>query len=280
MSKQQTGTEQTVISSTQNRHVKLIRSLRSRKEREQSGLFFVEGIRQVAEAIQSGAGIEALVMAPELLHSDFAHSLVSKEAKAGTDVLQVTGDLFKSISAKDGPQGLAAIVRQRWEQLPDIRLCGDECFVALDAVQDPGNLGTIMRTADAVGFSGLILLGNSTDPYDPGAVRASMGSVFSLRLSKASPEDFIAWKHEHGYQVVGTSGEGSTHYRSLEYPRPLVVLSGSERQGLSPELMKTCDHLVRIPMVGSCDSLNLAVATSVVLYEVFNQIHSSGGSVR
>ncbi len=267
------GWEQTIITSTQNKHVKLIRNLRNRKEREQSGLFFVEGIRQAAEAIQMGAAIDTLVVAPELLHSEFAQELVSKEAKTGTNMLQVSADVFRSFSAKDGPQGLAAIVKQRWEQLSDVRLGDDECFVALDAVQDPGNLGTIMRTADAVGFSGVILLGNATDPYDPGAVRASMGSVFSLRLAKASASEFIAWKQERAYSVVGTSGEGSEHYRSVNYPRPLIILSGSERQGLSPELMQACNQLVRIPMVGRCDSLNLAVATSVVLYEVFNQVN-------
>lgn len=259
-----------LISSLSNATVKQIRALRHRKDREEAGTFFVEGIRLVGEALQMGASIQSLIVAPELLSSDFGRRLIAEQKAAGMPVIEVTQDVFASFSSKDGPQGLAAVVRQNWTPLEQLRL-DQELWVALDEVADPGNLGTIMRTADAVGAAGVILIGRCTDPYDPGAVRASMGSIFAMRLVRATYEEFGVWKRTFHYPVAGTSGTGSVDYQELRYPRPLIILSGSEREGLHPELLALCDHLVRIPMTGRCDSLNLAVATSVVLYETLNQ---------
>jgi TrmH family RNA methyltransferase len=149
--------------------------------------------------------------------------------------------------------------------------------VALSSIQSPGNLGTLLRTADAVGAAGVILLGDGVDPYDPAAVRASMGAIFSQRFVRASTRELAAWKRRSGALLVGTSPAAPTDYQALTYPPSLVLFMGHERQGLSPEEQALCDELVRIPMVGSSDSLNLAVATSVMLYEVFNQ-HRAGRS--
>ena len=164
-----------IIASQSNAKIKEIRSLRQRKEREQTGLAFIEGIRIVAEAITLPGAVKMLVVAPELLTSTFGQEIVQAQKQSGTPCLEVTAEVFKSISLKDGPQGIGAVVYQRWESLARVRLSDERCWVALDAVQDPGNLGTILRTADAVGAAGAILLGNATDPYDPGAVRASTG---------------------------------------------------------------------------------------------------------
>ncbi len=265
-----------IISSVKNPTVKGIRNLRTRKGREQQGQFWVEGIRLVGEAAQQEAPIELLVVAPDLLKSSFAWELVEDLAGRGVPCLPVTGAVFTSLSAKDGPQGLGAVVAQRWYPLPSARESPD-LWVALEEVQDPGNLGSIMRTADAVGCKGLILIGNCTDPHDPSAVRGSMGSLFALQLVRASQDEFTVWKSAAGMAVIGTAGGASVHYRQMRYPKPLVVLSGSERQGLSPTLMAACDQLVSIPMVGRADSLNLAVATSVVLYEVFEQHNKNTG---
>ncbi len=258
-----------LITSVSNSTVKRIRLLRQRRERMEQGVFFVEGIRVVAEAIQTGADLEYLVVAPELLSSDFAQGLIA--AKQHVRRLNVSSQVFASLSGKEGPQGLAAVIKQRWESLQDLQLQSDDLWVALDAPQDPGNLGTIMRTADAVGAVGLILIGNSADPYDPGAVRASMGSLFALRLIQTDLDSFLAWRHSTSVHLVGTAGGAALHYRQASYQRPLILLSGSERQGLPQQLQNDCDQLVRIPMVGRCDSLNLAVATSVVLYQAFAQ---------
>lgn len=261
-----------MITSTGNSRVKQIRGLRSRKERSRSGLFFIEGLRIVGEAIQLGAEIETLVVAPELLTSQFGQSLVQTAAERGIPQLEVSARVFESLSGKEGPQGIAAVVWQRSASLSSVRVGDRQICVALDSVQDPGNLGAILRTCDAVGVPWLILLDHSTDPYDPAAVRASMGAIFSVNIAQATFEEFIAWAGRQGYRVVGTSGQGAHDYREVAYRAPMVLLMGSERLGLSAEQQAICDLVVRIPMVGRSDSLNLAVATGVVLYEIFHQL--------
>ncbi len=266
-----------VVSSKGNPTIKQIRSLRHRKEREQSGSFFVEGIRIVGEAVDLCADIELGIVAPELLSSEFGQDIVQRLRRDGIPCLEVTEDVFQSISLKEGPQGIGAVVRQRWETLDQVRLSSELCWIAVDSVQDPGNLGTMLRTSDAVGGAGVILLGPATDPHDPAALRASMGAIFSQRLVRASFAELAQWKRRHEYVVVGTSDAATTDYQEVVYRPPLVVLMGSERQGLSSEQQALCDLVVRIPMVGRSDSLNLAVATGVMLYEVFNQNRTIGG---
>nr|BBH95291.1 rRNA methyltransferase [Thermogemmatispora argillosa] len=266
------------IASPANPRLKAIRALRQRQERERSGCFFIEGIRLVAEALQTRATIETLVVAPSLLRSDFARSLVAEAQAAGISILEVSEAAFASLSQKEGPQGLAAVVRQRWQRLEELQPAPGDYWVALHAAQDPGNIGTILRTADAAGARGVILLDHCADPYDPNAARASMGALFSQTLIRASFADFCRWKERTGCFVIGTSGAAATDYRSLRYPLPLVLLMGSERQGLSTEQQASCDAMVSIAMVGRSDSLNLAVATALVLYEIFYQLRASRGS--
>ncbi|HZW04925.1 MAG TPA: RNA methyltransferase [Anaerolineaceae bacterium] len=265
-----------MITSNANAQVKAIRKLRDRKDRQQSGLFFAEGLRITGEAIERGWEIETLVVAPELLVSDYGLQLVDGFHKHSGQVLEVSQEVFRSVSGKEGPQGIAAVVRQRWEALETLVPGIHDRWVALDSVADPGNLGTILRTHDAVGGQGVILLDQSTDPYDPSAIRASMGAVFSQRLVKASFEEFSAWKQRHHFPLIGTSDKADEDYHSFRYPSGLAVLMGSERHGLQPKHFALCDRVVRIPMIGRSDSLNLAVATAVVLYEVFNQQREQG----
>jgi TrmH family RNA methyltransferase len=260
-----------MITSPANPTIKQIRALRQRKERERTGLFFVEGTRLVGEAAQLAAPIEALLVAPELLSSPFAHQIAAEQAAAGARLIEVSAEVFASLSQKDGPQGLAAVVRQRWTPLGELRLGGPPGWVALNEVADPGNLGTILRTADAVGASGVILLGDTTDPFDPAALRASMGAIFAQQLVRASFDEFAAWKRASGAVLVGSSGQAADDYQSVRYAQPLVLLMGSERQGLAPAQQALCDHMVRLPMRGRSDSLNLAVATGILLYELLGQ---------
>lgn len=260
-----------LITSRNNPAIKQIRSLRQRKERAASGQFYIEGIRLVAEALQLGAAVESLVVAPELLTSAFASELVAGERQRGRPIIEVSGDVFASLSAKDGPQGLGAVVRQHWSALEEIDPAAGLCWVALDAVQDPGNLGAILRSGDAVGCAGVILLGACTDPFDPATARASMGALFAQRLVAAGWDEFADWKRRRGVTVAGLAGAAADDYQAASYPAPLCLLMGSEREGLAPEHQALCDLVVSIPMVGRSDSLNLAAATSVALYEVFNQ---------
>jgi len=262
-----------IISSPANERIRQIRGLAQRKERERTGLFFVEGTRSVREALELRAPLEYLVVAPELLDQAAADVLAAVPRQIPQ--LEVSGQVFRGIAAsfslKYGPRGIGAVVQQRWKPLAPILPTGHGCWLALHGLEDPGNLGTIMRTCDAVGMAGIILIDHGTDPYDPAAVRASLGAIFAQRLSRATFGEFAAWIDRTGLPLVGTSGAAEHDFRCVRYPPSLVVLMGSERRGLSSEQQQLCDAVVRIPMVGRRDSLNVAVATGVMLYEVERQ---------
>ena len=244
--------------------------------RERTGLFFLEGIRFLAEATHHQFPLETLIVASQLLTHPFGQKLVRLQRRQGVPCLEVTPDVFMSLSTAEEPQWVAAVARQRWERLE--RMPPDEglCWVAVDTVQSPGNLGCLVRTSEAVGGAGVILLSKTTDPYHPAAVRATMGAIFAQRFARATPAELLAWKERHGGLLVGTSPHAATDYRAVRYRPPVVLFMGWERQGLSAEQKALCDVLVRIPMVGRSDSLNLAVATGVLLYEVFNQRLAAG----
>lgn len=260
-----------LIASARNARIMQVRKLAARKERTRSGLFFAEGIRLVAEAVRSGSEVASLIVAPELLTSDFARDLLDRPVCRDVPRLEVTAAVMQRLSARQHPQGLAAVVRQRWHALAAVQPGNELCWVALDAPQDPGNVGTILRTLDAVGGAGLILLGDATDPYHPAAVRASMGAIYTQRLVRTTFAALCAWTQGRGYRLVGTAVTATRDYDAVSYAAPLVLLMGSEREGLSADQAAACDDLLRVPMVGRVDSLNLAVATGVVLYEVFRQ---------
>ncbi len=266
----------TRISSPANATIKAYRALRQRKGRAGSGLFLAEGIRLVAEAVQLRAPLEALIYAPDLLTSPFGQQVVEEAQAGGIRTLEVTAEVFESLATKENPSGLAAVVRQNWLPLPQVTFSPDKlCWVALDAPQDPGNIGTIMRTCDAVGAEGVILLGNAADPHDPSSVRASMGAIFSLKIVRATHAEFLAWFATSAARLIGTSGAASTDYEAADYTKPLILLMGSEREGLPAALQAACHDLVRLPMLGRGDSLNLAVACGVMLYTILSAQHAS-----
>lgn len=260
----------------ENPQVKAIRQLRSRQEREQTGTYYIEGNRIVAQAVQTGAIIEQGVIAPDVIMSDQVWETVNSLKEAGVPLLEMDSNSFSRISFKRNLHGIGAVVRPQVETLATISMENAFNWVALDHVGNPGNLGAILRTCDAVGCPGIIMLDDTVDPYHPAAVRASMGAVFSLRMVRASFTEFVSWKAEHHIPVVGTSDKAEASYREVAYPTPCILLMGSERIGLTDEKQAICDQVVRIPMVGTSDSLNLAVATSVVLYEIFHQYQQHG----
>lgn len=260
-----------MITSSSNAQIKEIRKLRDRKERQATGLFYIEGLRIVGEAVELNEGIESLIIAPELLISDFGQKLVQVHQEKGGLILEVSQQVFQNLSMKEGPQGIAAVLRQRWANLEELVVKPDDCWVVLDSIADPGNLGTILRTSDSTGCGGVILLDQCTDPYDPSSIRASMGALFNQKLVKASFEAFADWKGRTSIQLVGTSDKAKQNYHTYVFPTNLAVIMGSERHGLQQKHLDLCDAVVRIPMTGVSDSLNLAVATGVVLYEIVNQ---------
>jgi TrmH family RNA methyltransferase len=262
----------TLISSRNNPKIRLARALRHKKARQESGLFIVEGIRPVGEAIQAGAEIDSIFYAPDLLTSAFAGELIQAQAQSGVPCYPATPEVFAALADKENPQGLIALVRQQECALSDLNPQNFPWGVALVSPQDPGNLGTILRTIDAVGASGLLLLESSADPFSPGAVRASMGTLFWLKVAEASFADFAAWSQRHGYHVYGTSAHAALDYRQVSsYAWPRILLLGSEREGLTQEQMQICELVVRLPMRGRATSLNLGVAAGVMLYAMLEQ---------
>jgi TrmH family RNA methyltransferase len=264
-----------LITSRANERVKQVRALKDRRERDAGGVLFVEGASVVRAAFEAGAQIEQLVVAPERLHGD--EMLVLEDVtrpsreRQPPPLLEVSPEVFDSLSYREERQSLGAVVRQRWESLTDDTE-GARCWVLLHDIQHPGNLGTIVRCCDAIGGDGVIVTGRSTDPYHPVAVRGSLGAVFSQRIVRASYADFERWLGLKRPFVVGTSPSGDADYREVEYRAPVVLVGGNERTGLSDAQRALCDAVVRIPMAGRVESLNLSIATALVLYEVYRQL--------
>jgi TrmH family RNA methyltransferase len=263
----------TAITSHSNPKIKQARALRQRKQRDATGLFLVEGLFHIGEALAAHAAIDSIFYAPDLIDNDFARQLIDRAAAEGITCYEITAEILASLAAKENPQGVIAVVQQRCTKLADLTPQNFPWGVAIVAPQDPGNVGTILRTIDAVGASGLILLDSSVDPYHPTAVRASLGSIFWNPVVSASFNEWSQWARRHGYHIYGTSARGSTDYNAVRtYEQPLCVLLGSEREGLSPAQSAVCDQLIRLPMRGHASSLNLAVAAGVVLYAVLEKL--------
>lgn len=265
------------IISHQNPRIKKLRALRRRKERDAEGLCVVEGLFHVGEALAAyeagvGGAIDYICIAPDLLVGNYGHTLVDRASQHGIPIYSTTADILTAAAGKENPQGLLAVVRQRHHHLSDLSPSEFPWAVAVVAPQDPGNVGTILRTIDAVGASGLILIGDSVDPYHPTALRAAMGTTFWLPVVRTDYADFMTWVRQNGYHLVGTSASGTVEYRTAAFDLPLILLLGSEREGLSAEQVANCDLLLSLPMQGRAGSLNLAVAAGVFLYAIHDQI--------
>ncbi len=256
-----------LISSRSNPLVRLARSLRERKAREETGLFLVEGIHHVGEAVQAGWQIDAILYSPAELRSDFAKELLARYAGRQE---AVSADVMESIASKENPVGIAAVVHQRLGQLND--LSGARRALAVIAPQDPGNVGTILRTMEACGSDILFLLDGGVDPFHPTAIRAAMGASFWRPIVKASFGELVAWARSHESQLIATSAHAERSYLEWAPHDPWILVLGSEQRGLTPEQMKACDVAVSIPITGRVSSLNLAVAAGILLY------HMSAGS--
>ncbi len=257
-----------MITSSANAHIKEVRKLREKKYRQESGLFFAEGLRIVTEAVNRRAEIVELIVAPDLIKSQKILQMIEQYGREGKNVIEVSSEVFSSLSRKDGPQGVGLIAVQNWVELESVTINGGEIWIGLDSIADPGNLGTILRTGDAAGAKGVILLDNCVDPFDPTTLRASMGAIFTQKVVKSTSDTFIQWINENKYDCIGTSDDATDYYHTFNYPEKLVLLMGSERMGLQKSLKDVCSSIVAIPMAGGCDSLNLAVATALVLYEI------------
>jgi TrmH family RNA methyltransferase len=256
-----------MITSPSNQLIKLARALHQRKARRESGLFLVEGILHVGEAIAAGWEIEHILYAPDLLDSRYAAELITQQKAQGVRCEAVSPQVFGLVAAKDNPQGILAVVLQRKWALEQVSRNEVRLGVALVSPQDPGNVGTILRTVDAVSADALFLLEGGTDPFHPSAVRASMGALFWKPVIQTPFASLLLWAKRENFRLIGTSAHGSLDYRELDRePGSDILMLGSEQKGLSEAQAAACDILVRIPMRGRISSLNLAVAAGVLLY--------------
>ncbi len=263
------SSEPKVITSLSNDRVKAIRALDLRKVRRETKLFVAEGASILLTARAAGFHPETLVFRAGAIETAAQKGIVSGALRAGAEVLEVSAAVLEKLAAKDNPQAMLGVFQQRWAAPPKARsIEGGSVWLALEEVRDPGNLGTIIRTADAVGASGVLLVGNCCDPYSREAVRATMGSIFNVPIGSMTREEFLAWSAGWPGDIAGTHLDAKEDFRSARYRDPVLLMMGSEGPGLSDALAAVCTRRVKIPMRGTLDSLNLAVATALMLYQV------------
>ncbi len=265
-----------IITSHSNETIKRIRSLWEKKFRTREGLFLAEGMRIVAEAVEAGSMPRMLVYAAEAAGHPLLNRLVRQCEAAGGEAIETTRDILHKLTGKDNPQALVGVFPIRERRLEDIDRNASYAWVVCQSLKDPGNLGTILRTADAVGAGGVILLDQSCDPFSVEAVRASMGALFTQELVQSNGPAFFEWLRQGPGQLVGASLNTDHDYQAVTYEAPTFLFMGNEQSGLPPDYEAACDTLVKIPMVGKADSLNVAVSCAVLLYEVFNQRRRAG----
>ncbi|AQS40744.1 MAG: tRNA/rRNA methyltransferase [Candidatus Tokpelaia hoelldobleri] len=257
------------ITSAANPVIKDLRALSQKKYRDREGIFLAEGLKLVTDALDLDWVIRTFVFARTALDNPLVAKTAARARAAGALVIEANNKVMEAITRRDNPQNVIAVFEQRWCKAETMDFARQTLLLGLDRVRDPGNLGTIIRTADAVGASGILLIGDTTDPFSLEAVRATRGSVFAVPLYRLGEQKFLDWRRSFSGMVVGTHLQGAVDYRQIDYKKePMLLLMGNEQQGLSDNLAAACDRLARIPQAGQADSLNLAVATGVMLYEM------------
>lgn len=256
------------ITSLSNPLIKQARALRQRKYRMDTGTFLVEGLHHIGEALEAGWEVDWLLYAADLLGSGFGMELIRRSMGGPIKLQPVSAKVMESLAGKDNPQGLLAIVRQKRFSLQDLTTTLP--VVVLVSPQDPGNVGTILRTIDAVGAGGLMLVDSSLDPFHPSLIRASMGSCFWVPVVQCTFRAFPAWAHDQGREIIGTSAHAPRDYRDFTASGSWALVMGNEQKGLPEGFLQACDVQLSLPMHGRVSSLNLAVATGILLYHLCN----------
>lgn len=259
------------ITSNQNSLIKEIKGLEIRKNREEKGLFIAEGLRFVEEAIKEKAQIDKIVVSNMFLESKSGSDIIDKIYNMGLSCYGVTDKIFKEISDTQTPQGILAVIKKKDAELSDIIKCNNK-IVMLESLQDPGNMGTIIRTADAAGMTGVILSKGCVDVYNRKVLRSTMGSVFHLPIHRT--DDFVGVINkfkEKGIKVYASHLDGSMDYYDIDECHNAAVIIGNEANGISDEAAMAADCLVKIPMPGRAESLNASVAAGILMYEVLRK---------
>lgn len=264
-----------MITSSKNPLVRRIRRLRQKKYRLREKAFFIEGLRVTLSAVETQAPIQTIVYSSELLTSELGREAVKDGRASGLDCTELSAQVFRLISGREHPVGLGAIVNSYWTDLDQLDVKQAGIVIALLGVSEPGNLGTIIRTLDAMGGNALILVGQTVDPQHPTAVKASMGTLFNLPVCRLEDvEELLTWAKKQGLDTVASSAHAGQSYREAVFRFPVLLIMGNEKKGLPSEVLSKADHAISIPMRGSASSLNLAVAAGVLLYELRNSVSS------
>lgn len=259
------------ITAFSNPLVKRVRGLRDKKHRREEGLFMAEGLRILTEARDAGYLPDTLFFAGKGPAHPLLDRLIAETEADGGEAIQTTADILHKLSGKDNPQTVLGVYRAFPMDLDRIERKRADLWIVAQSLRDPGNLGTILRTGDAVGAGGLILVDDCVDPFSVEAVRATMGALFTQQIAAAPWDEFVAWLRAGEGELIGTSLKATLDYQEPRYRKPAFILVGNEAKGLPPAYEAECDTLVKMPMLGKADSLNAAVATAVMAYEVINQ---------
>jgi TrmH family RNA methyltransferase len=262
-----------VISSLANTRIKQAVKLRQRSHRDELDLMLIEGYREIKRALDNGHFPTQLFYCPSLFHGPNEDALLEISEKHGAELLECAVPVFRKLAYRDRPEGLLAVapqVRRRLTELPDMEA---PLLVVAEAVEKPGNLGTILRSADAAGVDAVIVCDRCTDINNPNVIRASIGTIFSLPVIETSTAETLAWMSAGGIQVVATTPYADVFYTGLDLTGPTAIVVGTEQYGLSETWLRQATVQARIPMFGQSDSLNVAAAATILLYEAVRQRH-------
>lgn len=265
-----------IITSLQNPKVKAVVALRDRRERDRSGLMRVEGYEEISLALASGARLRTLFFCPQLFAAPDHLDLIDEIERSGADVYETSAEAFAKMAYREGPDGWLAVFDVLETTLTNIRLSSVPFLIVAEALEKPGNLGAILRTADAVGVDAVIAAAPITDWGNPNIVRASKGAVFSVPVTTASADDTLRWLRERGITIVAATPVATELYTDVDLRGPVAIAVGAEKYGLSEAFLQAADVHVRIPMFGRVNSLNVSIATALLAYEVLRQRNAHG----
>lgn len=259
------------ITSASNPRIKALVRLRNRRERDRSGRFLIEGYRELSRALGAGIVLDELYVAPGLFLGHNEAALVAQAAATGTEIIDVGDAAFARASYRDRPEGLIAVARQFPASISDVDLSGSPLLLVVEAIEKPGNLGTMLRTADAAGATAVVVADPNTDPFNPNVVRASLGTLFTVPIAVTDTATAIDRLAANGVQVLAATPLGARPHTSVDLTGPIALVVGSEQYGLSDAWLEAADVRIVIHMPGSVDSLNAAMAAGILLFEAVRQ---------
>jgi TrmH family RNA methyltransferase len=268
------------ITSSSNPQIKDLVRLRDRRHRDRSGTFVVEGYREVTRALDAGVEIERLYISRDLFLGPNEDEVIARVAELGAPVIDVAPDPFTKAAYRDRPEGLLAVATQFETSLDSLELAPEPLVLVVEGIEKPGNLGTMLRTADAAGCEAVIVCDPTTDPFNPNVVRASTGMLFVVPLAVASSEDAIEWLRSKGITTFATTPDATMLHTDADLTGAIAIVVGTEQYGLSDMWLEQADHRIRIPMAGAADSLNAAMAAGIALFEAVRQRNANSQEPR